>query len=64
MSFPARFTGWCRVCRTRVEVGEWIEWDEAGATHATCVPREERPTPVCQACRQATAANGRCGCDE
>lgn len=64
-TFPARFTGWCMECETPIGVGEAIGHAyQGGFIHAGCQAQEPKPTPVCPACFQATAVNGRCGCDE
>lgn len=65
MSFPARYTGWCMDCETPIAVGESIRYaDNGGFIHAVCRAQEVRSTPVCPRCFQATAVNGKCGCDE
>jgi len=40
----AQFKATCRACRRRIEPGDEIFYDDAGAKHQRCRDRQEKPT--------------------
>lgn len=59
--FEAKFSGYCHnECGNRIEIGELAMYADDELVHVGCVPREERPTKVCQSCWLVKP----CGCDD
>ena len=63
----AKYSGPCAdpACEFDIEPGEIVEWVDDRLVHQGCVPTllvERRARPVCSACFQEVALNGKCGC--
>lgn len=61
-AFPARFSGYCRTCDERIEVGEPVTYREDVIVHADCEDHYRaavgRIFPPCPTCHMTS-----CDCD-